>query len=315
MFTFLDANNQADYHSCTHIHELSKVNSLALLPLTAQLGATITQPTGSSSVKELTAMAWICPAVVRPHFWLSKSDQNEQRKITDSEIQHKSNRSISDWRVNLIKEAFHTKYKTGVRPSRDRTEDKELLEFSRGSYFGLDFTPLEGSNIILKWWSLKRNLILWGQSQTFFTGIWKRICFIASSPYLHHIPYFSCRSTQKLTPISKRTSGYSINKTFAQLFFLSDFPDSHSSFITWSPPPLVLWFIQAPMWAANSLGILLLNHCDFHQMIRNTKQSWLMLLCSQILISRWFVLPSSLVCKDRGEAASSLLCAWSQIRN
>lgn len=81
----------------------------------------------------------------------------------------------------------------------------------------------------------------------------------------------SSRRTQKLTPISKRTSGYYINETFDQLFFLSDFPHSHSSSITWSPPPPVLWFIQAPMRAANSLGILLLNHRDFHQMIRNTK--------------------------------------------
>lgn len=69
-------------------------------------------------------------------------------------------RSMSDRRVNLTKEVFHTKYKSGVRSSRDRTEDKEeLLEFSQGSCFGLDFTPVEGSNTVLKW-SLKRNSTL-----------------------------------------------------------------------------------------------------------------------------------------------------------
>lgn len=156
--------------------------------------------------------------------------------------------------------------------------------------------------------------------------VWKRIWFsedrarpsqvpereYASLPQDHTFTtslYFSSRSTQKLTPISKRTSGYYISKTFAQLFFPSDFSDIRSSFITLSSPPLVLWFIQAPICAASSLGILLLNHCDFHQMIRNTKQSWLMLLCSQILISRWFVLPSSLVCKDRrGSSKISFVC-------
>lgn len=104
--------------------------------------------------------------------------------------------------------------------------------------------------------------------------------------------------------------GHHINETLSHLSLLSDFYDSYSSFITWSSPPLVLSFIQAPLYTANSLGIFVLNHHAFHWMIRKTKQGSLKLLCSQILISRWFVLPSALVCENRrgSKKLSSFVC-------
>lgn len=71
---------------------------------------------------------------------------------------------------------------------------------------------------------------------------------------------------------------------------------------TWSSPLLALSFIQAPLY------IFLLKHHTSHWMIGKPKKGWLMLLHSQILISRWFVVPSSLVCRDGRGSQKLCLC-------
>lgn len=99
------------------------------------------------------------------------------------------------------------------------------------------------------------------------------------------------------------------NKTLAGFSFLSVLHDFCSSLITtWSSPLLALSLIPAPLYAANSLGISLPKHHASHWMIGKTKQGWLMLLRSQILISRWFVLLSSLVCWDGRGSQKLFLC-------
>lgn len=45
-----------------------------------------------------------------------------------------------------------------------------------------------------------------------------------------------------------------------------------------------------------------------HWMTGRTKQGWLMLLRSQILISRWFVLPPSVLCRDGRGSQKLFLC-------
>lgn len=76
------------------------------------------------------------------------------------------------------------------------------------------------------------------------------------------------------------------------------------------------WLVihPSPLVHSQQLGFFLLKHHTSHWMTGKTKKGWLMLLHSQILISRWFVVPSSLVCRD-GRGARSSVCARSQTRN
>ena len=162
------------------------------------------------------------------------------------------------------------------------------------------------TKIFLKWGSLKQELNSTKTRPDLCRYLKRNILHCLKAVSSEH-PLFS--APEERSQLQYRR-GHHINETLAQLSFLSDFYDSYSSLITWSSPPLVLSFIQAPLYAANSLGIFLLNHHAFHWMIRKTKQGWLMLLCSQILISSWFVLPSSLVCENgRGsKKLSSFVC-------
>lgn len=182
-----------------------------------------------------------------------------------------------------------------------------FLEFSLVSWFCICFQwsfinverPKYSWNVRVWNW----NKILSRHDQTFLAGIWKRISFIASGLCLHSTIFFPAPGArgEDLHP-----RGHHIYKTLAGFSVLSACSSCSSLVTTWPSPLLALSFIQAPCtqpaaWASSSQST---THC----MTGKTKQGWLMLLHPQILISRWFVLLSSLVCRVGRGSQKLFLC-------
>lgn len=80
----------------------------------------------------------------------------------------------------------------------------------------------------------------------------------------------------------------------------------------WSPPgPHHCWLCHSskpPLYTAKSLDIFVLKHHTSLWMTGRTTQGWLMMLCSQILISTWVVLPPSVVCRAGRGSQQLFLC-------
>lgn len=136
--------------------------------------------------------------------------------------------------------------------------------------------------------------------------------------FCHEWPHLPCRwtvlhclrtvsSQHLLSSSSRREERGAPSKRTPHLKTLAGFPSCQTAapaalWSTWSSPLLALSFIQAPLY------IFLLKHHTSHWMIGKPKKGWLMLLHSEILISRWFVVPSSLVCRDGRGSQKLCLC-------